>query len=159
MSLPNLKNYTTSVAASKSIGDIHGLLVDFGADRIQFRNDPATRRTIGVAFVIQTAGAMLPFQLPLNFQAVQEYLWKQYRDTRVRYKKIKADFEEDAYRIAWRILFDWLHAQLSIIATEQVKPEQVFLPYLMIDQETTLAEAFTSGELKKFLPKFEGGQD
>lgn len=65
------------------------------------------------------------------------------------------DFEDEAYRVAWRILRDWLHSQLSIIATEQVKPEQVFLPYLMITGEKTLAEHFSEGKLDKLLPKYE----
>ncbi|MCH8134806.1 MAG: hypothetical protein IIB77_02370, partial [Proteobacteria bacterium] len=36
---------------------------------------------------------------------------------------------EQASRVAWRIIKDWLRAQLAIIETEQAEMVEVFLPY------------------------------
>ncbi|MCE5270788.1 hypothetical protein LLH00_05840 [bacterium] len=113
------------------------------------------KRTVGVGFIMQTVHGPTPFRLPLKWEKVHEYIWQDYRETRSRYQKTRADFENEAYRVAWRILRDWLHSQLSIIATEQVKPEQVFLPYLMVNGDKTLAESFSEGSLNKLLPKYE----
>jgi hypothetical protein len=150
---PKLRNYSTTVPAAKSIGEVHELLVDFGADKIAFMNEE--RRTVGIAFVMQTTHGPAPFKLPLAWDKVLEYIWQEYWATHTRYPRTKADFTDEAYNVAWRILRDWLHSQLSIIATEQVKTEQVFLPYLMVNSEKTLAESFSEGSLSKLLPRFE----
>jgi len=49
---------------------------------------------------------------------------------------------------------DWIHAQMSLLATEQVKIETVFLPYLMTDGTHILAETIQQN-IQKYLPKFE----
>jgi hypothetical protein len=55
--------------------------------------------------------------------------------------------EEQAHRIAWRILKDWIHAQISIVYTGQATPDQIMLPY-MYDGKRTLYEAYKDGTLQ-----------
>ena len=39
--------------------------------------------------------------------------------------------EEHAYRVAWRIIKDWIEAQMSLLETEMVRMEEIFLPYVI----------------------------
>lgn len=52
-----------------------------------------------------------------------------------------------AARVGWRILKDWIEAQLALIETGMVTIEQVFLPYVQNDKGQTLYEAIAD---KKF---------
>lgn len=154
MTKPNLAKYTTNVPASKSIGEIHGLLVEFGANRVFFDQDE-NRRTVGVSFLMAMGdGTILPFKLPIRPDAVHEYLWAQYKaDTTYRRRKEKKDFADQAYNVAWRIMKEYVHNMVSIIQTEQVRAEEVFLPYVVTDEHgTTLADCFQAGRLNRLLP-------
>lgn len=55
--------------------------------------------------------------------------------------------QEQAERVAWRIVKDWLGAQLAILETEMVPVQQVFLPYFVNRQGQTLYEVYSSGAL------------
>jgi hypothetical protein len=57
------------------------------------------------------------------------------------------DSQEQAERVAWRIVKDWLAAQLAILETEMVSVQQVFLPYFLDRQGRTLYEVYSSGAL------------
>ena len=47
--------------------------------------------------------------------------------------------QEQSERVAWRVIKDWLDAQLSLIYVGQAELEQVMLPYAT-DGKTTLYE-------------------
>ena len=46
--------------------------------------------------------------------------------------------EEHAYRVAWRIIKDWVEAQLSLLETEMVKMEEIFLPCVIAHSGQTV---------------------
>ena len=48
---------------------------------------------------------------------------------------------QQAVRIAWRIVKDWVRAQMAILETEMVKMEQIFLPYMITNNNQTLYES------------------
>ncbi len=48
--------------------------------------------------------------------------------------------QTQAVRVAWRILKDWVAAQMAILETEMVKMEQIFLPYVITKNGKTLYE-------------------
>ena len=48
--------------------------------------------------------------------------------------------QPQAVRVAWRIVRNWVEAQLAIIETRMVKTEQVFLPYAVTRDGKTLYE-------------------
>ncbi len=155
MNYPKLKNYTTTISAERSIGEIEQMLLNFGANNFMKKvSEDGKRQYSTIMFTIEINGNNLPFRLPANIDKVTEYLWQDYKNTRTRYRKTREDFAKEAYNITWRIIKDWVHAQLSIIATGMVKIEEVFLPYLMVDDKTTLSEKFVSGGLKKLLPEY-----
>jgi hypothetical protein len=57
-----------------------------------------------------------------------------------------------AVRTAWRIVKDWVEAQMALVETQMVTTQQVFLPYAIMKDGRTLTEhveqnpAFLLGE-------------
>lgn len=56
----------------------------------------------------------------------------------------KAHFESEwklqAVRTAWRIVKDWVEAQMALVETQMVTTGQVFLPYMVLRDGKTLSE-------------------
>ncbi len=128
-----IANYTTSVDALKSVGEIQGILVGHGATSILI--DFAKDKTIeALSFKIETRHGHIPFRLPVNANAVLKVLENQGCPPRY------ANYPQ-AVRIAWRITKDWVRAQMAILETEMVTIEQVMLPYMMASKDKTLYEA------------------
>jgi len=51
---------------------------------------------------------------------------------------------EQAERTAWRIIKDWVEAQMAIVAAGQAVMEEVFLPYVILPATNqTLFQVFT----------------
>lgn len=143
---PNLKNYTTSISAEKSISEIEKLLLNFGA--VDFGKKAANGMFTGMFFSIDVQGKRVPFKLPINIDAIASYLAKQ------KTKTPKKNIYEQAYRVGWRIMRDWVFSQLSIIASGMVNIEDVFLPYMLIGNNLTLSEGIREGKFKNLLPEY-----
>ena len=148
-----IANYPTTVAAEKSIGEIHGMLVSHGASRIL--TDYKDGKPSGIAFMIDTPYGEKPFRLPANVDRVVAVLLKDlqtssYRRWDTQYQEQrKIKLEGQANRVAWRILKDWVRAQMAILETEMVTIDQVFLPYMEVgDQGKTLYEAMVDRHLQ-----------
>lgn len=52
--------------------------------------------------------------------------------------------EAQALRVGWRIVKDWVQAQMAIVESELAKMVQVFLPYAVTKQGNTLYEMIQS---------------
>ncbi len=142
----NLKNYTTTVPASKSINEIQNLLVKFGASGVALEADGGL--VTGLMFAIKYDEQMVTFKLPANINRAQTVLFEAYKKgTTYRRKKDYKDFDEIAVNVAWRILRDWVHAQLTIIQLEMVEPLQVFLPYVWNGERTLYDRVVQDGKL------------
>jgi hypothetical protein len=120
-----IANYSTTVTARKSIGEIQGILVAHGAKHILM--DYEQEMPVGLAFIVETPYGEVPFRIPANIDRVQAVLNKQRVRTQVS--------EEMATRVAWRILKDWVRAQMAILDTEMVTIDQVFLPYMEVGEK------------------------
>jgi hypothetical protein len=136
-----LLNYTTSISADKTIGEIQKLLVKAGARAIlaNYRDD-GTIDALSFQMPVE-AGQLVGFKLPCDPEPVLLILK---RDPKVPNRLKDRD---QALRVAWRIVKDWVEAQLAIIETRMVKPEQVFLPYAVTQSGETVFERFESGKL------------
>lgn len=134
-----LLNYTTSVPASRTIGQVQGLLVEAGARRIMTEYDDVGRAT-GIAFTVVTAHGERSFLVPVNADRVEAVLKRQ--RVQPRYQR-----PEHAERVAWRIVKDWLEAQLAIIRTEMVTLDQVMLPYMASPDGRTVWELYQTQQL------------
>lgn len=147
-----IANYTTDVPAMKSVGEIQGILVGHGARAIMVDYDDAGV-PVALAFIIKTTQGELPFRLPANVKQVEKILinmrarppetWD--RD----YEKVMDRIRKQSARVAWRIIKDWVRAQMAILDTEMVKVEQVFLPYLDVGGGKTLYDAMAERGFKQ----------
>jgi hypothetical protein len=141
-----IKNYTTDVPANKTVSEIHLMLADHGAKRISF--DYGTdSKVMAITFAIDTPTGEQTIKLPANAERVHAVLQQQKKNKKARNSSQIDDSQEQAERVAWRIIKDWLAAQLAILETEMVTVQQVFLPYFVNRQGKTLYEVYSSGAL------------
>lgn len=127
-----IKNYTTKVPASRSIQEIQDSLVAHGAVGFVMLYEQGTGRIKALKFIVQLPDRQIPFQLPVNWRAFQAVL-KEQRVSRY------AD-EDYCYRVAWRVVRDWVMAQMALFETQMVTMPQVFLPYAVANDGQTLYE-------------------
>lgn len=138
--MPTL-NYTTTIAPVKTIGEIQSLLADSGANAVATRY--VEGKAVGVTFTLVTAHGERAFTLPVDVPAMYRLLQKQ-----VQQRKIRPGFGtyDQAERVSWRVVKDWLAAQLALVQAEMATFDQVMLPYLHVDGDRTLYEAFRERE-------------
>jgi len=151
--MPNLKNFTTSISAGKTIGEIDELLIEFGAENIMKVIENKSVKAI--MFTLDLQGNQIPFRIEANIEKTAEFLATQYNNSHSRKSKSKDDFINEAYNITWRIWKDWIHSQISIIATENVEAIKLLLGFVAVNKEFTLGDKFLEGEYRKMLPIYE----
>lgn len=134
-------NYTTGIKADKTVAEITKMLVKAGARSILNDYD-AAGEIIAVSFRMELGGTAVGFRLPADWRPV---LYLLQHDPKVG-RSLRT--EEQAIRVSWRIIKDWVEAQLAIIQSQMVKPEQAFLPYMLNAQNQTVYEVFADN------PKF-----
>lgn len=127
-----IANYSTSIDASKTVGEVQGMLAAHGAESvmIEYRD----RQPVSVSFSVQVHDQVVAFRLSANAPGVLEAMR---RDPKV---PKSARTPEQATRTAWRIVRDWLRAQLAMIEAEVVTLAQVMLPYAVTDSGATVYE-------------------
>lgn len=126
-----LLNYTTKIDIFTTLGQIQGMLVKHGAKKILQEYD-STGHVEAVSFVIDTPIGMQAIRLPAKVDAVQKVLLKQ---------KVKAE-RDQAERAAWRIIKDWVEAQMAILESEMVTLDEIFLPYMVNQAGETVYKLF-----------------
>lgn len=133
-----IKDYSTKVDVFSTLGEIQGLLVKHGAKKVlqEFDDDG---NVVSVSFMINTPMGMQAVRLPANVDAVQKTLVKQ---------RVKAD-REQAQRVAWRIVKDWVAAQMAILESQMVSMDEIFLPYMLNNPATgeTVYQLFVQNQL------------
>lgn len=93
---------------------------------------------MALAFMIDTPVGQRGIRLPANVDAVQKVLTRQ---------KVKCD-REQAERVAWRIVKDWVEAQMAILESEMVQMDEIFLPYMVNDRGQTVFAAYRDNQLR-----------
>ena len=130
-----IKNYTTEVDAKKTCGEITGLLASKGAKRVQVDYDDKSNAT-AVSFIFPVHDMPVYFQLPCNVDGVLKCLKTQ------KGVPWSCKNEAQARRVAWRILKNWLEAQLAIVEAGAAQMAEVFLPYAMHQDGKTMFALF-----------------
>lgn len=133
-----LLNYSTKVAASVTVGQMQAMLAKAGARQVAAVYEGGA--AVGLGFTIETAHGLRSFTLPMDARPVEKLLREQTREARY-------NGPEQAERVAWRILKDWLEAQLAIIETQMVSLDQVMLPYMTDDGGRTVYDLYASRQL------------
>lgn len=131
-----IKDYSSKVDVFQTLGEIQGMLVKHGAKKVlqEFDDDG---KVISVSFMINTPMGMQAVKLPANVDAVQKVLAKQ---------RVKSD-REQAERTAWRIIKDWIAAQMAILESQMVTMDEIFLPYILNIDGQTVYKLFTNNQL------------
>jgi hypothetical protein len=120
-----LKNYTTKVPANRSIQEIQDTLVKNGAIGVSLRYEQGTGRIEALEFLLQVGNTdtRFPIKLPVDWRAFQRVLIKQ--------GVSRSNDEDYCYRVAWRVVRDWVMAQMALYETQMVSIPQIFLPYVI----------------------------
>lgn len=126
------------IPAVKTAGEIQGILAAHGANAILTEYDQS--EVIALSFKLATPQGEAGFRLPVNARAILKVLE---RDRVPR----KYQTYEQAQRVAWRIIKDWVASQVAIVEAEMVRMEEVFMPYLLVNPKQTLFEKWESGQL------------
>jgi hypothetical protein len=138
-------NYTTGIQADKTIGEIQKILAEAGAARIAV--DYEDGRPSGVTFGLTTVHGPRLFTLPVDVSAMQRLIQREWNAGKLRSKgKSVMLSREQAERVAWRIVKDWLAAQMALVAADQASIDQVMLPYVHVDHNKTLYAAYQERE-------------
>ena len=118
-----LLNYTTKVPSSRTISEVQKILALAGARQVLTEFGPGGS-PVGIAFAVATPNGERHYHLPADVAAVAQVM----KSDPGTPKPLQTP--EQAERVAWRIIKDWLEAQLAIVATQMVAFDQVMLPYM-----------------------------
>lgn len=123
-------NYTTTIPAHRTVGEIQTMLARHGARSISVGYGDKGQ-PIALAFDLRTPAGTAAYRLPCRAEAVHLLL----RNEERRYRTT-----EHANNVAWRIVKDWTEAQLAIIEAGMVEMGEVFLPYMLVGEGMTMFE-------------------
>jgi hypothetical protein len=106
----NIKNYTSSVDASRSMARIEELLVEIGATNINKKYEDKV--CTGITFLLfdQHLQQTLPFHLKAQIEECFAILWKDVKRPRDYTKSLVT---QQANRTAWKILCDWTEVHVQ----------------------------------------------
>lgn len=137
-------NYTTKIDAWKTVNEVQQILAKHKVSHFSIKNEGSF--PIALSFTIDYKGHPLNFLLPCNHEGVLRCLK---RDQHVPSKFTNS---EQALRTGWRIVKDWVEAQLAIVEADIAPIQEVFMPYLVINTSgETLAKKILEGDGMRLL--------
>jgi len=140
-------NYTTAVPVTKTVGECQHLLAQAGADAVAVLYKD--KQPAGLAFSLSTPHGNRDFTLPVNVDGVHRLLSEM--DYGPNSRPVRTNVyrtREHAAAVAWRVIKDWLEAQLALIDAEMATLTEIMLPYLQIEPGRTLWQAYQDNERK-----------
>lgn len=123
-------NYTTSIKSEKTIMEIQQVLVRHGATKIV--TDYTDQIPSAITFCLNMDSRVVAFALPANYSGVLKAMRK---DSKVP-KRLLCD--EQALRVSWRIVKNWVEAQMALVEAQLADVAEVFLPYAVTKNGNTL---------------------
>ena len=145
--MPTL-NYTTAVPVARTVSEIQELLVRHSASHVAigYRD----RLPVSVSFTLVSPHGKRIYSLPVDIDAVHHLLLAQVEAGELRSSPPKGGWAtpQHAARVAWRVIKDWLEAQLAIIDAQMTTLDCVMLPYLHTGStdQRTLYEVYRARE-------------
>lgn len=136
-------NYTTTIDSFKTVSEMEYILMKHGAKSIMKKYEKES--ITGLSFLIDIGTQQIPVRLPVKVDECLEVLKREKKNS--PRSNIKAT-REQAERVAWRILKDWIEAQMALLDIEMVRFEEIFLPYIETNNGQTVYERL---EEQKFL--------
>jgi hypothetical protein len=150
-----IKNYTSDRPTERIFAELQETLRTHGAKQISYDYGD-DGKIHGVQFVIKINDRFIPVKLPAWVEIAQAVLKQQWDEGIISHKRGKENTYgyEQAYRVAWRNILDWVQAQMALLEIGMAKMEEVFLPYMQDRQGVTFFERM---EQRGFL--LEGGKN
>lgn len=133
-------NYTTKIPVHQTVGEILQILAKAGATNTSIDYD-AAGEPVALTFTIRVQDFPLRFRLPSKHAGVLKLLENDKSIDRTAYRT-----EAHARRVAWRIVKDWIDAQLALVEAEQASLAEVFLPYAVTKTGNTLYQEFEANQ-------------
>jgi hypothetical protein len=135
-----IKNYTSGMRIDRIFAELQQTLGQHGAKSISFEYGD-NGKVQGVGFVISVEGRFIPVRLPARVDKARAVLKRQWDAGVISHKQGKETYgPEQAYRVAWRNILDWVQAQMALLEIEMAKIEEVFLPYMVTKSGETFFE-------------------
>jgi len=139
-------NYSTTIDVHKTISEIQKQLSSHGANKImmEYKDGQITQLSFSINGPSGDIGIVLPAKADCVFRIMER---------EKKNGKIKTPVSKDqAERVAWRNIKDWIEAQMALLETEMVELEQIFLPYMISEKGMTVYDKY-----KQNLLMLEGG--
>lgn len=133
-------NYTTKIDSSKTIGEIQKELVAHGASKIICDYEEGI--PVRITFTLKMKDQIALFALPANYSGVLRAMEKNRAVPRNLCTK------EQAVRVSWRIVKDWIEAQTAIVEAQLAEMAEVFLPYVVTKNGGTLYNEIEASGLR-----------
>lgn len=143
----SLLNYTSSVDADKTAQEIARCLSLHGAQAVLTEYNEVDSYVEAISFRVKLGEQVVSFRLPCDWKPVFEVMYgnkKGYSNYDKRYARQQSEWRAQSVRTAWRIVKDWVEAQMALVETKMATTQQVFLPYAIMPNGQTLSEHITS---------------
>ena len=127
-------NYSTTVEAYKTVSEIENILVKHKAKSILKNYEGESISSM--SFMVDTNNGSVPVKLPIKTTECLKLLQEAKKNGT---KNIKAT-PEQAERVAWRVMKDWIEAQMALLDINMVSLEEIFLPYIVDSNGITVYE-------------------
>lgn len=124
-----LKQFNTRLPVEQTVGEIHQLLADHGVRRIQSEYDGAGR-IVAITFELPVGRTAQYFRLPVRPERVYRLLEMQHEQGIIDLPSSLVSMEHAA-RVAWRHIYDWIAAQVTLAETEQISLDEALSPYML----------------------------
>ncbi len=136
-----IKNYTSDKPLDRIFAELQQTLASHGAKHIAYGYGD-DGKVHGVEFAVTVHDHRIRVKLPARIEQAQAVLKRQWDEGRISHKRGREHTYgyEQAYRVAWRNILDWVQAQMALLEIGMAKMEEVFLPYMLDREGRTLFE-------------------
>jgi hypothetical protein len=136
-----IKNYTSDKPIEKIFAELQQTLAAHGAKQISYEYGD-DGKVHGVDFAITVHDHRIRVKLPARIEQAQAVLKRQWDDGLISHKRGRESTygDDQAYRVAWRNILDWVQAQMALLEIGMAKMEEVFLPYMQDREGVTFFE-------------------
>jgi hypothetical protein len=136
-------NYTTQIDVYKTVAEIERILSEHGVMSIMKQYEDG--QVVSLSFLIDDGEKKIPVRMPIRVDECLKVMQKQKKEhPKMQIKATK----EQASKVAWRIMKDWIEVQMALLEINMVRFEEIFLPYIETTDGKTIYEKL---EERKFL--------
>ncbi len=132
-------NYSTTVSAENTAAQVSKMLAMKGVSRTSTLYD-GEGRACGIGFSMPTPHGVREYELAVNSAGVLAAMTAD-RSVRSSYCT-----PEQAHKTAWRIMKDWVEAQIAVVEAQLSTLDQIMLPHLVVAEGRTLYSVYRERE-------------